>query len=344
MTVYAVDLSQTATWDPRAIKRAFDGPARVGRATEETVAVGDVATPVARTSFHVPTRTVNQAGIDDITGAVRLIGSKTYIQGFKLASESLHVGDVLVNTTGRHPSVLITNEHRQLAFSPAFEALRPTGIPPDALWAYLNSKPGLGAIRSLRSSAQSRTAGAIAAEQLGELRLPAAHEPRTMSRVGRELPQPAIQLAAASEPASSWNYLNLSDAPTWERLLNAFDPVYRSETDPLGELAEVFSGRTRQRDAHDEPYDDALPLVTISNLTRGYEPDRWIVPDTASRLVEPGDILVPKNGNTIIARVSDRVAVPATGVHVVRPHQRPQPTPPTPLRVICNSLQQGWYE
>ncbi len=317
MTSAILRLPSEGSWDPSALLRP--SAEEVWRGLGPLAALRDLVSVVGGAVPAQPSQpVVTPGGINplsgsvrqtrrDFTGSVRLLGE---------AVDALQVGDLLVPVTGRGPALLLKRGHEGLSFSDAFIALRPlqpwTGT---WLWACLSSATGVrvregsttgGTLKRLTPAALLATPVPLPADLTGAL--PAL---RSMSDN-----VPAIE-ENANVASSWWRVATLAATGDWHAQLSLRNPSLLEEGIPLGDLAEVASGR-RPRSYFSTPRPDTLPVRQGLSVD-GRNVRMWATVDAAPR-IHPGDIVIVEVGLRGRVSVNEEECLAGQGVLVIRPN------------------------
>ncbi len=306
-------LDDHPSWDPAALL-AVPAAALFGD-DWPLVRVGEVSALLA---FAKPTAVeqpvVVPGGVDVSTGAI-LRTRRDYsgpARSLGPGREQLRSGDLLIPRAPKLLPVLASKQHAGLSFSDGFLAIRPidadTGL---VLWAMLAS--GRGA-RARAASAQGTTIALIGPTDLLALELP---DPARYAFLTQRLRAVLSEIPAPSHGEVARSWWRVSELPPngdWAFGLVLQDPAVLQLGRPLGELAEITSGR---RPTPANALGEPLPVFDGLYLTHG-EVRQWAMPHTVTAAAS-GDVLVGEVGLRSRARLVAEPGVVGAGVLRVRP-------------------------
>ncbi len=304
MSQWALTSLAADSWSPTGylpIPTVVAAPVNYAGGTSRLAEVVDFIS--ARSSNERGEAVVTPGGVSLVTGAVRASNEVASGVVYRLGHE-LAPGDVLVPVVGDGPCVFVTPEHRNLAFTRGFAALRAKrGFEGQTLWALLSSASG---VRARKQFAVSSSIPRLIARDLADLLVPLSIS--APPKVADLLPVPAVEPIASVAVVSQWREVLLKDEDNWSprRLL---DPLRHSGDVTIGEIGRVRMGRLDPRAFRPEPFARAVPALRASEVGRLSTPRSWTLAGEEDK-TGPHTLLV--------GATAGRIAIPPMQIALAR--------------------------
>lgn len=203
-----------------------------------------------------------------------------------LFEDGLRERDILVPTVGDGPCVLVSDEHRALAFV-GFLPLRASRSDAASLWALLTCESGA---RARRAMMEGGIGAHLHSSRLMSLAVPDRPPAEFNSlMLAHHLPNPAVNPRQQAIRRSEWGTVQL-EAADWRRSIALLGLEHLGPL-RLGDIATI-SARPTKVETVELPMPGHLPVADGRWVARGARVSRWTLPESKSLLVAPGDVVL----------------------------------------------------